>query len=103
MSTSNANDGKPIYGRAVLASFQETVDAAGTAQQINTDNGSVAGVFIKPLSGNAGDIYFGDSTVDSDGFVVSPTDPMFFYPCAKLSDVYMDAANNDDGASFWPV
>lgn len=78
---------------------QKTVAAAGTAEAIS---GSVAvnGVIVQALAGNAGNVFVGDSSVDStNGFELQPGQATSV-AIDNLNKVYVDAANNDDGVCF---
>jgi hypothetical protein len=81
-----------------IVSGQTTVTTPGTAVPLG--NGDLdAGVRIKAFSGNTGDLYVGDSTVDSTGYILSPGEEVFV-EISQLSRVWLDAATGSDGASY---
>ncbi len=79
-----------------------TVTTAGTRVQISANDISAVSIIIQADSVNTGAIYVGDSTVDSNDFVLCPGQSIplggdsirgnsqaFF-----LSDIYVDAEND---------
>jgi len=79
---------------------QKTVTTAGTAEALASSQELVSGVRIKALSGNAGNIYVGDSSVDSsNGFVLGAGEEIFV-EIDDLAKVYIDADNNGEGVSY---
>lgn len=93
--------------REIVAS-RKLVASAGTAESIVADDTWVKKVSIKALSTNVGIVYVGDSAVDNtNGYELAagvelaltdllPDDDSNF----KLNEVYIDAANNNDGVAF---
>ena len=80
---------------------QKSVAAAGTAERVG--GGSINSVVIRADADNVGDIYIGLSTVSSTtGLVVGPGEYVSM-DIGDLGDVYVDAANNDDGVSYLTV
>lgn len=84
---------------------QVTVATAGTEQALSATATPVMSVTIQALPGNTGNIYVGDSAVDSThGFVITPgssieiTAPLMGRASEQLilSDIYVDAATNGD-------
>lgn len=83
---------------------QDSVTTAGTSVALNggttiatAANGELA---IRADSGNAGDIYVGDSDVDSsNGFVLGAGESISL-PVADVADVHIDADNNGEGVSW---
>lgn len=83
---------------------QDSVSTAGTNEPLNggttistAANGELA---IRADSGNAGNIYVGDSDVDStNGFVLAAGESVSL-PVADVADVHIDADNNGEGVSW---
>lgn len=79
---------------------QETVDSAGTAQAIGSSQALNRGVTVKALAGNAGLVYVGNSGVDStNGFELAAGEAVYM-ETDNVADIFVDAANNDDGVSW---
>jgi len=104
MAVMSGGTGKPVYGRDVKASGNKDVAVAGTAVALTASTTEIDGVFIKPKEDNTGKVFCGDSTVDSTGYALSPTDPPMFYPASDLAEVYIDCeGGNTDGVYYWPI
>lgn len=83
---------------------QETVGTAGTSVQLNSGNtittASGGELTIRANTGNAGDVFVGDSDVSStNGFELGAGETVTL-SVADVSDIYVDAANNGDGISW---
>mgnify|MGYP003150988872 CR=1 FL=1 len=85
----------------------QNVDESGTAEALVAANTYVASVSMKARDGNAGNIYLGDSTVDSTtppvtpGTVISVSDERG--GAINLADIFVDADTNDDDVDFWYI
>jgi len=92
MGTLKAFD-KIIFGRkAVTTAGTAVILLAATITDTLT---------IKALAGNAGDIYVGNSTVDStNGFPLSPGETVSLDIDHNADNVYIDAATSGDGVAF---
>ena len=82
--------------------FRETVDAAGTAQRIAAAGTEAELIEIcakKGTTANTGVVYVGGSDVDStNGRTLAAGETCLMYPPGRdCGNVYIDAANNDDG------
>lgn len=84
-----------------------TVAAAGTAIQINATNTPAASISIQANASNLGNIYVGDSTVDSTtGQVLIAGQQLSLTPEQRskygdeliVSDIFIDADNNGESA-----
>lgn len=83
---------------------QDSVSTAGTAEALNggttVTTGANGELAIRADSGNAGNIYVGDSDVDSsNGFVLGAGESISL-PVADVADVHIDADNNGEGVSW---
>jgi hypothetical protein len=88
-----------IKALGTVGSGQKTVTSAGTAEAIASST-AIESVTIKALADNTGNIYVGDSGVDStNGFVLAAGETVSL-DIDNLADVYIDAGTNDDGVSF---
>jgi len=86
-----------------------TVTTAGTAVQLSATATSITSILIQAESGNTNNIYFGDSTVDSNnGFVIAPScelnlsgdDIRGITEGMILSDMYIDADTDANAVRF---
>jgi len=84
-----------------------TIAAAGTAQQASTTAIPISSITFQAESGNTGNTFIGDSTVDStDGLVLEPGLDITFTVVDSqtdefiLSDFWIDAATNGDKVRF---
>ena len=84
-------------------SGQNAIAAAGTAEALGSQiiNGPL---MVKALDGNAGNVYVGNDgsgdVTSANGIVLAPGDAIVFEWVHELSSIYLDAANNDDGAAW---
>jgi len=89
----------------VVVSGQKKVATAGTAVQVST-NTAVRKYILRALPGNTGNIAIGndgnDDVTMSNGLVLKPEDPPMKF-CGRLSEMWMDAANNGDGISWMVI
>lgn len=83
---------------------QDTVSTTGTPVQLNGGTSlSVpdgATVSVTALPDNAGNIYVGDSTVDSSTGDVLTADSSLSIPVTDVSSIYIDADNAGEGVSW---
>lgn len=89
--------GAPVHG-------QKSVVTAGTAVALASSTALTPdGIFIKPLSGNAGLVYVGNSAVtSSNGVELAATDGPIWWPVDNAADLYIDCeGGNTDGVSWW--
>tara|TARA_Y100000310_G_scaffold181482_1_gene181436 strand:+ start:845 stop:1183 length:339 start_codon:yes stop_codon:yes gene_type:complete len=87
---------------STLVNGQNTVAAAGTAEAL-AGSTSILGVTIKALRTNTGNIYVGDSSVDStNGFVLRRGSSVFL-AFDNLADIYIDADTSGEGVSYIAV
>lgn len=86
----------------MVLSGQVTVPSAGTAVQVSADN-SIRKYMLRAFPGNTGVVYIGNGGVSaSNGFPLDKADgPMPF--TGRLSELYVDAATNDDGLAWFEV
>lgn len=82
-----------------VSNGQKTVSSAGTAEAIAAST-PVNGVIIQALSDNVGNVYVGDSSVDSSNGMELQPGQATSVAIDNLSKVYVDADNNDDGVCF---
>jgi len=81
---------------------QKTVTAAGTAEALASTT-SIKSVTIQALRSNTGNIYVGDSSVDStNGFVLSPGASVAT-EIDDLATIYIDADINGEGVCYIAV
>lgn len=87
-----------------LETGQDTVATAGTAVQLNGGTSLVvpdgASVSVTALPSNAGNIYVGDSTVDSATGDVLTADTSVSPPVTDVASIYIDADNAGEGVSW---
>jgi len=82
-----------------LGNGQKTVTAAGTAEVLATTT-AIISVTIKALRANTGNIYVGDSGVDSANGHVLERGASVSMDVDDLADVYIDADTNGEGVSY---
>ena len=82
-----------------VGSGQKTVATAGTAVSLSSTT-AVTGVSVKALRGNTGNIYIGDSSVDSTNGLVLERGASVDISIDDIADVYIDSDNNGEGVSF---
>lgn len=93
---------------------RKTVAAAGTAERLSTASVGVRSVVIVPLPDNTGLVVVGASTVDATAtsergipLSVDGTDGVQSITLSAgdgfddLREIWVDAANNDDGVAFF--
>lgn len=86
--------------RDSIENGQSTVTTAGTAEQL-TSTAKSGYITIARLSSNTGDIYVGDSSVDSsNGFVLDDNITNVTLEVSDLSSIYIDSSVNGAGVSF---
>jgi hypothetical protein len=88
-----------------------TIDAAGTAERLTTEEIYSPAVYIQADSGNTGMLYVGESDVDeTNGIELSPEDAVtldggaFQYTHGTqflLSDIYLDAETSGNKARVY--
>lgn len=84
---------------STVDSGQGTVSTAGTAVQVATTT-TIQAIVIRANTGNTGNIFVGDATVDSStGLVLAPGEAVAF-DIDDPATVYVDAATNGDGFSY---
>lgn len=87
-----------------LETGQDTVTTAGTPVQLNGGTSlSVpdgATVSVTALPNNAGNIYVGDDTVDSDTGDVLTADSSLSIPVTDVANIWIDADNAGEGVSW---
>lgn len=85
---------KILFGR-------KTVATAGVAIILLDGTTITQTLTIKALKNNTGDIFVGNSTVDSaNGFPVSPGETVSLDIDHNGDNVYIDAATSGDGVAF---
>ncbi len=83
-----------VYGRKV-------VTTAGTSVLIINGTTQTDALIIKALFDNDGDVYVGDSSVDStNGFPLSPGESVSITIDNEKDNVYIDSDNNGDGVAY---
>jgi hypothetical protein len=91
-----------IYKTKILGAV--TVTSAGTRVQLTASDIAAYAVLIQANPANTGNIFVGDSTVSSsNGAILEPGDFFVVEPDiseemdeVNLSDIYIDAATNND-------
>lgn len=101
--------------KLLIKSGQQAVAAAGTAEALTATAIDARKLRLKAPTSNTGNVFIGDSTVDSaTGFIMEPGDGVNVSDLLgsdygsryaesvsfDLSKVYVDAANNGDLVSF---
>lgn len=82
----------------VIKNGQKTVTTSGTAEAISS--GQFRSIVIKALASNSGNIYVGDSSVDSsNGFILAANETLSM-DFEDLALIYIDADNNGEGVCF---
>lgn len=76
---------------------------AGTAIALSDTSVSIQGVVIIANSGNTGNVFVGDSGVDSSNGAIVPPGAALPLDIDDLSKVFVDGENTDDGVSFLAV
>ena len=93
-----------LGGWSSIETGQDTVDSPGSAVQLNGGESlpipDVATVSVSALPDNDGNIYVGDSTVDSNtGDVLTP-DTSVSLSVPDVSAIHIDADNAGQGVSW---
>lgn len=84
-----------------ITTGQVVVPTAGTAVPLSPGFAIMAGVKIKALAANTGDIYVGDSAVyAAEGFVLDAGESEFF-EIDNPGKIWIDASVNGDGVSYF--
>lgn len=79
---------------------QVTVSTAGTRVQISSTSAPILSVTIRTDVGNAGNVFVGGSNVSSTtGYIMGPGETVSL-DIDDLTDLYIDAANDDDSVSY---
>jgi hypothetical protein len=84
-----------------ITSGNKTVTTAGTAEALGTTL-AIKSVFIRAKSGNTGNIYVGDSTVDKDtnqGVILAANDSVTLN-IANRATVFIDSSVNTEGVDY---
>ena len=86
------------------------VAAAGTAERLlaTASKEYAHSIFIEAKAANVGNVFVGDSTVTgiTDGVTLTPSQGISYEVQDKpsdqidISEIFVDAANNDDGVIF---
>lgn len=85
---------------AAVYAGQKTVSSAGTAEPLAASQELRAGVAIKALGGNGGNVFVGGSGVDSStGFVLDAGEEVFV-EIDDLAKVYLDVDAGGEGVSW---
>lgn len=87
-----------------VASGQDTVSTAGTAEQLNggtSENIPNRGVLhVKALSGNGGSVYLGDSSVSATtGYELTASESVTLH-VGNVNDVWIDVDTGGEGVSW---
>ena len=86
----------------MIYSGQVAVAAAGTAQQVGTDEGERL-YYFRADPDNTGSIAIGGSDVSmTNGLILDEADPPVMVMC-QLSELYVDADTNDDVLCWFKV
>jgi len=87
-----------------MTTDQLTVTSAGTAEALNGGDsleiGKDVGVLVKALPGNSGNVYVGDSTVDSSTGVVFAAGEGAVWFVDDASVIHVDVDNGGEGVSW---
>ncbi len=93
-------DVKTITLPTTVVNGQKTVAATGTAEALAGATTLLSVVSIKALISNTGNIFVGNSGVDStNGYVLAQGESVVL-SVADLATVFIDSAVNGDGVSF---
>lgn len=97
-----ANNSKvQIEGAKSLGDGSQTVSSAGTAVALSSTKVACRRVVVYANEGNTGNIFLGSSSVDSTRGAVLQPGRSETINCRDLRDVYIDAANNNDGVTYF--
>lgn len=88
---------------STLASGQNVVAAAGTAEPVSAVSMPVLGITITANRTNTGNIYVGDSAVDSSNGLILRRNASVFFDIDNLDDIYVDVDTNGEGYSYLAV
>ena len=78
---------------------QNTIGTAGTAEVLGATQ-NVKSCSMRANTGNTGNLYIGDSTVDSaNGRILDASDPLDL-DIDSTDDIYIDADTDGDGYSY---
>jgi hypothetical protein len=84
-------------------SGQNTIAAAGTAEQLAAAQQVNAPVMVKALTTNTGLIYIGNVAADVDstnGMPLAAGDACIFNHVGNLQDIWVDSAVNGEGVAW---
>jgi len=79
---------------------QKTVASAGTAERMHTSSVLEAGVYIKALAGNGGNIFVGNESVTSANGYALDAGESVFVEIDDVSKIWIDTDNATDGVYF---
>ncbi len=86
----------------VMRVGQVTVSSTTPTKLPDTTIKPQSGVWVRPLAGNTGILYFGGPDVAAGtGFQMIKTDAPFFIPICDLNALYFLAATNADKFSYF--
>lgn len=85
---------------SAVYSGHKTISSAGTQEAISASQAITSGVTVKALADNTGDVYVGNSGVDSTNGLVLAAGEQVFIEIDNLSKVYIDVETNDEGVSW---
>lgn len=88
-----------LSGSNIPLSGQKDVTAAGAAEALGTTQ-VYKELTIIAKSTNTGNIYVGDSTVDSITGMILPAGGFVSFHFVDIADVYIDSDVNGEGVSF---
>jgi hypothetical protein len=84
---------------SVLITGQKTVAAAGTPERLHDSQILEAGVYVKALAGNGGNILILNDPGASSGYVLDAGESVFI-EIDDLAKIWLDTDNATDGVSF---
>ena len=77
------------------------IDVAGTQEPLSTTSIPSFEVIVTAVSGNAGNVFVGDSTVSSTTGIVLAAGDSVTVPIDDVAKLWVDSAQNNDDVSFF--
>jgi hypothetical protein len=79
---------------------QKTVTSHGTAEALGSSQAILSGVRVKALSTNTGNVYVGNSSVDSSNGFVLAAGESDFWAVANIATLYIDSDVDGEGVCY---
>jgi hypothetical protein len=80
---------------------QKTVTSHGTAEALGSSQAILSGVRVKALSTNTGNIYVGNSSVDSSNGYILAAGESDFWSVANIATLYIDSDVDGEGVCWF--